>query len=169
MPNRSKSELNGTARRMADAIAHRGPDDSGVWSDHEVGIALGHQRLSIIDLSAARHQPMISSSGRFVIVFNGEIYNHLDLRDELDNKFVSSVNNRVKGIKQKWRGYSDTETLLSGFERWGVATTLAKTVGMFSLVLWDVQQRTLYLARDRFGEKPCITVGLVMLLYLAQS
>ena len=154
VPNRSKFQLSETARRMADTIAHRGPDDSGVWSDQEAGIALAHQRLSIIDLSTAGHQPMISSSGRFVIVFNGEIYNHLELRAELDNKSDNSAHHGVKGIKLKWRGYSDTETLLNSFEHWGVAATLAKTVGMFSLVLWDVHQRMLHLARDRFGEKP---------------
>tara|TARA_B110000008_G_scaffold273078_1_gene306767 strand:- start:1522 stop:3582 length:2061 start_codon:yes stop_codon:yes gene_type:complete len=154
VPLRSEGELNETARSMANAIAHRGPDDSGVWSDPQAGIALGHQRLSIIDLSPAGHQPMVSSSGRFVIAFNGEVYNHLELRTELDNGSKSSVHQGVVGGKLKWRGRSDTETLLAGFERWGVAATLVKTVGMFSIVLWDVQQRVLHLARDRFGEKP---------------
>lgn len=154
VPIRSEGELNETARNMANAIAHRGPDDSGVWSDAQAGIALGHQRLSIIDLSPAGHQPMVSSSGRFVIAFNGEIYNHLELRTELDNSSNSRDHQGVVGGKLKWRGRSDTETLLAGFECWGVAATLVKTVGMFSIVLWDVQQRTLHLARDRFGEKP---------------
>lgn len=153
-PNRSEGELNETARKMANAIVHRGPDKSGVWSDPHAGIALGHQRLSILDLSSSGHQPMTSTSGRFVIVFNGEIYNHLDLRAELDNSSSSSVHSGDTCAKLKWRGHSDTETLLAGFECWGVATTLAKTVGMFSIVLWDAQQRTLHLARDRFGEKP---------------
>jgi asparagine synthase (glutamine-hydrolysing) len=130
------------ATRMADAITHRGPDDSGVWEDPKSGFALGFRRLSIIDLSSAGHQPMASSSGRFVIAFNGEIYNHLELRAELD---------LGEGI---WRGHSDTETLLAGFERWGIEATLSKTVGMFAIALWDVQERTLHLARDRFGEKP---------------
>ena len=154
VPFRPKGELNEFARGMANAIAHRGPDDSGAWSDPQAGIALGHRRLSIIDLSSAGHQPMKSSSGRFVIAFNGEIYNHLELRAELDNSLKPRDLNRVAGTTLKWRGHSDTETLLAGFERWGVAATLAKTVGMFAIVLWDVQQRTLHLARDRFGEKP---------------
>ena len=130
------------ATLMADAIAHRGPDDSGVWEDPKLGLALGFRRLSIIDVSSAGHQPMASSSGRFVIAFNGEIYNHLELRAEL---------NRGEGT---WRGHSDTETLLAGFEQWGIETTLSKAVGMFAIALWDVQERTLHLARDRFGEKP---------------
>ena len=154
VPLRSESKLNEMARSMANAIAHRGPDDSGVWSDQQAGIALGHQRLSIVDLSPAGHQPMVSSSGRFVIAFNGEIYNHLELRAELDNSSNSSSHQGVAGAKLKWRGHSDTETLVAGFESWGVVATLAKTVGMFSIVLWDAQLRTLNLARDRFGEKP---------------
>ncbi len=128
------------ATRMALAIAHRGPDDAGAWADAQAGIALGFRRLSIVDLSAAGHQPMHSASGRFVMAFNGEIYNHMEIRGELE------------GIA--WRGHSDTETLLAGFEAWGVEATLKKTVGMFAIALWDVQTRTLQLARDRFGEKP---------------
>ena len=127
-------------RAMTDAIAHRGPDDSGQWDDAEMGIALGHRRLSILDLSPAGHQPMLSGSGRFALVFNGEIYNHLELRAELED--------------QAWRGHSDTETLLAASERWGVETTLRKCVGMFALALWDRESRTLTLARDRLGEKP---------------
>lgn len=145
------------ATRMADAIAHRGPDDSGVWEDPKLGLALGFRRLSIIDLSSAGHQPMVSSSGRFVISFNGEIYNHLELRAELDRGegFTSSNSNGVSGNGEgTWRGHSDTETLLAGFEQWGIETTLSKSVGMFAIALWDVQERTLHLARDRFGEKP---------------
>ena len=128
--------------RMALAIAHRGPDDSGAWADPQAGIALGHRRLSIVDLSAAGHQPMHSVGGRFVMAFNGEIYNHLDLRAELTKEDV------------KWRGHSDTETLLAGFEAWGVEATLKKTVGMFAIALWDRGEKALTLARDRFGEKP---------------
>ena len=131
VPSRPKGALNEIARGMANAIAHRGPDDSGTWSDPQVGIALGHQRLSIIDLSPAGHQPMTSSSGRFVIAFNGEIYNHLELRDELDNSSNPCALSKLAGTAPKWRGHSDTESLLAGFERWGVAATLAKTVGMF--------------------------------------
>ena len=153
-PIKSEGELNEIVRGMANAIAHRGPDDLGSWSDPQAGIALGHQRLSIIDLSPSGHQPMTSSTGRFVIAFNGEIYNHLELRTELDNSAKSSAVNGVAGAALKWRGHSDTETLLAGFERWGVSATLAKTVGMFAIALWDKKQRTLHLGRDRFGEKP---------------
>jgi len=127
-------------RRAAAAIAHRGPDDQGVWADESAGIGLAHRRLSILDLSPAGHQPMLSASGRYVIVFNGEIYNHLDLRAELTEK--------------TWRGHSDTETLLAAFEFWGVEATLKKSVGMFAIALWDRETRLLTLARDRLGEKP---------------
>ncbi len=154
VPNRPEGELNEMARSMANTIIHRGPDDLGAWSDPQAGIALGHRRLSVIDLSSAGHQPMTSSTGRFVIAFNGEIYNHLELRTELDNSANSNPVSGVASTALKWRGHSDTETLLAGFERWGVAVTLTKTVGMFAIVLWDTQQRTLHLARDRFGEKP---------------
>ena len=128
---------------MTDAISHRGPDGEGHYTDRYVGF--GHRRLAIIDLSPAGHQPMISPSGRYVIAFNGEIYNHQDLRIELAEHQL---------VMADWKGHSDTETLLAGFERWGVGATLAKTVGMFAIALWDMQQRTLHLARDRFGEKP---------------
>lgn len=137
--------LEGVAARMADAIAHRGPDDAGVWADAEAGIALGHRRLSIVDLSAAGHQPMKSAGGRFVLSFNGEIYNHLEMRAALETGGEGAP---------IWRGHSDTETLLAGFERWGVEATLKKTVGMFAIALWDSQAHALHLARDRFGEKP---------------
>jgi len=125
---------------MADAIIHRGPDDSGVWVDEAEGVALAHRRLAILDLSPAGHQPMLSVSGHFVMVFNGEIYNHLELREELTG--------------QIWRGHSDTETLLAAFERWGIEATLKKSVGMFAIALWDRESRSLTLARDRLGEKP---------------
>ena len=132
------------ATRMALAIQHRGPDDAGAWADAQAGIAFGHRRLSIVDLSPAGHQPMASACGRYMIAFNGEIYNHLELRAEL----------RSTATEPAWRGHSDTETLLAAFERWGVEATLQKTVGMFAIALWDMQARTLHLARDRFGEKP---------------
>ena len=154
--------LEAAATRMANAIAHRGPDDSGAWADVQAGIALGHRRLSIVDLSPAGHQPMASRSGRFVLAFNGEIYNHLELRAELETTEGSPYPGpapRGDGVghgdgTRWWRGHSDTETLLAGFEQWGIEATLAKTVGMFAIALWDVQERTLHLARDRFGEKP---------------
>ena len=125
---------------MVKAIFHRGPDDLGSWFDAGSGIALAHRRLSVVDLTAAGHQPMHSAGGRYVVAFNGEIYNHLDLRAQLTNI--------------AWRGHSDTETLLAGFEVWGVEKTLQKTVGMFAIALWDKTTSRLHLARDRFGEKP---------------
>lgn len=136
-----------TVQRMADTLTHRGPDDSGVWVDGEAGIALGHRRLAILDLSPAGHQPMVSPSRRYVIAFNGEIYNHLELREEL-----SKVDDG--GTLPAWRGHSDTETLLAAFEAWGIEKTLTRCVGMFALALWDRATRTLTLARDRMGEKP---------------
>ena len=136
--------LEALAARMASAIAHRGPDDAGVWADAQAGVALGFRRLAIIDLTPAGNQPMASNGGRFVITFNGEIYNHLEMRAEL----------QAAGAALAWRGHSDTETLLAGFEHWGLEATLKRTVGMFAIALWDVQARTLHLARDRFGEKP---------------
>ncbi len=133
------SSMRDVATKMADKIAHRGPDDKGIWVDEDAGIALAHRRLAILDLSCAGHQPMMSASGRYVMVFNGEIYNHLDIREQLG---------------KEWRGHSDTETLLAGFERWGIERTLKKTVGMFAIALWDREQKMLTLARDRMGEKP---------------
>jgi len=125
---------------MGEAIVHRGPDDGGVWLDANAGIGLSHRRLSILDLSPAGRQPMVSASGRHVIAFNGEIYNHLDLRRQLGDHV--------------WRGHSDTETLLAGFEIWGIEKTLQHAVGMFAFALWGRDTRTLTLARDRLGEKP---------------
>lgn len=139
----SGNDLQTLALTMANAMLHRGPDDGGVWADNNVGIALGHRRLAIVDLSPAGHQPMHSSCGRYVMVFNGEIYNHLELREAL------SARQPVQ-----WRGHSDTETLLSGFVTWGIEETLKRSVGMFAIALWDRELRTLTLARDRFGEKP---------------
>lgn len=129
---------------MGSVTNHRGPDDFGVWYDEEVGLGLAHNRLSIIDLSPAGHQPMLSDDGRYVIAFNGEIYNHLALRRELD----------ACQQPTNWQGSSDTETLLQCFSRWGIGNTLKATVGMFAIALWDRQERTLTLARDRLGEKP---------------
>ncbi|MDP3887543.1 asparagine synthase (glutamine-hydrolyzing), partial [Hydrogenophaga sp.] len=132
------------ATRMAQAITHRGPDDAGAWADASWGVAFGLRRLSIVDLSPAGHQPLVSGGGRYVIAFNGEIYTPLSLRDEL----------QAVGAAPAWRGHSDTETLMAGFEAWGIEATLQKTVGMFAIALWDRQDRVLTLARDRFGEKP---------------
>lgn len=127
------------AQRMNNAIIHRGPDSEGYWHDAQTGISLAHRRLSILELSPAGAQPMLSHSGRYVIAFNGEIYNHLQLRRELT---------------ADWCGLSDTETLLAGFDHWGIIQTLKRSVGMFSFAVWDKRDRILTLARDRLGEKP---------------
>jgi asparagine synthase (glutamine-hydrolysing) len=127
---------------MVNTIRYRGPDDVGVWVDSSAGVSIAHSRLSIMDLSVAGHQPMVSKSGRWVMAFNGEIYNHLELRASLG------------GAAPAWQGHSDTETLLASIDRWGLVPTLQRCVGMFALALWDVHERILHLARDRFGEKP---------------
>jgi asparagine synthase (glutamine-hydrolysing) len=132
------------AGKMGAAIRHRGPDDAGVWASPELGLALAHRRLAVLDLSAAGHQPMHSVSGRYVIAFNGEIYNHLSLRRELD----------VAGLAPHWRGHADTETLLAAIEAWGLEAALQRCTGMWALALVDRRTRRLHLARDRFGEKP---------------
>lgn len=137
-------ETDALLRRMGQAIAHRGPDDTGVWIDGDAGLGLVHRRLSIIDLSPAGHQPMHSAGGRYVLVFNGEIYNHGAIRAELERV--------VPG--QRWRGHSDTETLLAAIEVWGVVPAVERCTGMFALALWDRETRRLQLARDRVGEKP---------------
>lgn len=129
---------------MGRAIAHRGPDAADVWIDAAAGIGLVHRRLAIVDLTPAGQQPMRSASGRFVMVFNGEIYNHVALREQLD----------ASGRAPHWRGHSDSETLLAGIDAWGLETTLQRCVGMFAIALWDREQGVLSLARDRLGEKP---------------
>jgi asparagine synthase (glutamine-hydrolysing) len=136
--------LSSLAKRMSDELAHRGPDACGIWTHAAVGIAFGHRRLAIIELSEAGAQPMRSECGRLAITYNGEIYNHLDIRAELE----------AAGAAPNWRGHSDTETLLYAIRQWGVAAALRRVAGMFALALWDEETRTLTLARDRFGEKP---------------
>ncbi|MGN6123047.1 MAG: asparagine synthase (glutamine-hydrolyzing), partial [Sphingomonas oligoaromativorans] len=129
---------------MTARIAHRGPDDAGIWIDEQAGLALGHRRLAIVDLSQAGHQPMQSRSGRFVISYNGELYNSAELRRELE----------AAGVSANWRGHSDTETLVEAIDRWGTTGALERLNGMFAFAVWDRQERKLILARDRLGEKP---------------
>lgn len=131
-------------RSMATTLEHRGPDDVGVWFDQSHGIGFAHRRLSILDLSSAGHQPMMSSTGRYIIAFNGEIYNHKKIRADLE----------VLDLAPTWRGNSDTETILAAIEAYGVDTTVQICTGMFAFALWDKSLRTLLLARDRMGEKP---------------
>lgn len=125
---------------MAMSLAHRGPDGAGSWGDDTVGVGLAHRRLAILDLTEEGRQPMSSACGRYILAFNGEIYNHAELRREL--------------VDVRWRGHSDTEVLLGAFSRWGVEEALGKLIGMFALAVWDRHEARLYLARDRFGEKP---------------
>src|SRR6266550_3823593 len=139
---RSPDELAATAISMANAIAYRGPDGCAAWIDSEAGLALGHRRLSIIDLSPAGAQPMVSSSSRFVISYNGEVYNADELRRELE----------ASGLR--FRGHSDTEIILEAATAWGVEATIPRLIGMFAIALWDQHERTLYLVRDRLGIKP---------------
>lgn len=127
-------------RRMTESLLHRGPDGNAVWFDNDECVGIGHTRLAITDLSLAGHQPMASVSGRYIIAFNGEIYNHIDLRVELG--------------EITWRGHSDTETLLAAIEVWGLEESLKKSVGMFAIALWDKYEKILTLSRDRIGEKP---------------
>jgi asparagine synthase (glutamine-hydrolysing) len=130
------------AARMTDALEHRGPDDGGQWVDPSAGIALGHRRLAVLDLSTAAHQPMLSPGGRYVLTYNGEIYNFSELRPELERAGV------------RFAGSGDTEVLLAGIETWGLREMLERCNGMFAFALWDRHERTLTLARDRLGEKP---------------
>ncbi|PIQ90249.1 MAG: asparagine synthase (glutamine-hydrolyzing) [Candidatus Omnitrophica bacterium CG11_big_fil_rev_8_21_14_0_20_41_12] len=139
---KKNSQLTEIIVGMSDTLRHRGPDDQGAWVDENCGIALGHRRLSIIDVSVAGHQPMQSQSGRYVIILNGEIYNFKALRKELE----------LEGFK--FRGHSDTEVMLAQISRDGIEGALEKFNGMFAFALWDRQDKMLYLCRDRLGEKP---------------
>lgn len=128
--------------RMSESLNYRGPDDEGQWGDEEKGIAMAHKRLSILDLSREGRQPMSSPSGRYVISYNGEVYNFLDIRKELNDRNI------------RWRGKSDTEVILAAFDTWGVEKSVQKFIGMFAFALWDRKEDSLYLCRDRLGIKP---------------
>ena len=132
------------AKQMGDAIYRRGPDSEGFWQDANYGINLIHRRLAILDLTAAGHQPMISHCGRYVMVFNGEVYNFILLKQELEAQ-IGEI---------EWRGHSDSEVILQGFSIWGIERTIQKCEGMFAIALWDREAQDLYLMRDRIGEKP---------------
>ncbi len=138
-PRPDSAELRSNITAMNDAMLSRGPDSSGIWLDKESPLALAHRRLSILDLSPAGHQPMSSTSGRYMITYNGEIYNFKELKAEL---------------KAEFKGSSDTEVLLAAIEAWGVEKTLSKINGMFAFAIWDRKRKALYLARDRMGKKP---------------
>ncbi len=141
-PYTGSETVESDVRSMIDSLRHRGPDDRGTWADD--GIALAQARLSIVDLSEAGHQPMVSHDGRFVIVFNGEIYNHVEMRRMLEGD----------GQAYEWRGHSDTETFLAALSAWGIRRALTASVGMYAFSLWDRKEKTLTLGRDRMGEKP---------------
>jgi asparagine synthase (glutamine-hydrolysing) len=140
-----RDALRAIATRMADTLTHRGPDDAGTWEDPDAGLALGFRRLAIIDLSPAGHQPMVSATGRYAMVFNGEVYNYAALRAEMEATGCAP---------STFSGHSDTEVMLAAIEAWGLRKAIGQFIGMFAFALWDRKERTLHLVRDRLGIKP---------------
>ena len=139
----SKDSMESIIHDMTNTLKHRGPDASGIWVNEINKIALGHARLSIIDLTNHAVQPMHTLCGRYTLVFNGEVYNYLDIRKELDDSF-----------KIEWKSNSDTEVILYSIKHWGFETAINKFIGMFAFALWDGKDKSLFLARDRLGIKP---------------
>ena len=140
----TEEQLTATGERMAETLAHRGPDSQGIWCDAASGMVLAHRRLAILDISPAGNQPMVSEHGTYVVSFNGEIFNARELQQELE--LTCNVSH--------WRGHSDTEILLAGMEAWGVRDTVVRCSGQFALGVWDTERHVLRLVRDRLGEKP---------------
>jgi len=136
--------VNSILEEMSAQLESRGPDSAGLWSDASSQIAFAHRRLAIMDLSPSGKQPMFSGSNRFVMTYNGEIYNSAEVRNELIKSQVAPI----------WRGHSDTETLLAGFDAWGIKDTILRVTGMFAIAIWDNDLEQLTLVRDRIGEKP---------------
>src|SRR5262249_12023684 len=139
---RDSATLRLRACGMAESLAHRGPDDAGEWVDESNGLALGFRRLAIVDLTPTGHQPMLSSNGRYVLIFNGQVYNFRAVRAELES------------LGHRFRGTSDTEVILEAVAEWGLMPALQRFVGMFGIALWDRVERELHLIRDRLGIKP---------------
>ena len=137
-----EAELHALAKRMSDCLRHRGPDDEGTWVDSALGVGLGFRRLAILDLTPDGHQPMLSASGRFVMIFNGEVYNYTRFRPELES------------LGHRFHSRSDTEVMLAAFEQWGVAAAVQRFIGMFAIAVWDQKDKALHLIRDRLGIKP---------------
>ncbi|MBV9589964.1 MAG: asparagine synthetase B, partial [Hyphomicrobiales bacterium] len=141
-PNGADPRRLAPVETMAEALRHRGPDSGSAWMDREAGIALGHRRLAIVDLSEAGRQPMFSASERLVMTYNGEIYNFAEIRKELEDQ------------GHRFRGHSDSEVMLASFEKYGIEASLTRFAGMFAVGLWDRKERVLHLIRDRMGKKP---------------
>jgi asparagine synthase (glutamine-hydrolysing) len=156
---RTESGFQGLIQKMTDTIRHRGPDNEGHWWDTPSGVCFGFRRLAILDLSEQGKQPMHSADGRYTIIFNGEIYNHHDLRKRLEQE----------GKAPAFRGHSDTEVLLAAMSVWGVEETVRRTNGMFAIAVWDRESRSLYLTRDRLGEKPIYFASTGSALYFASE